>query len=80
MTDKVLYWSSSNTKVATVSEGVVTAVGNGTATITAKSRDGGKTATCKVTVGNGTISLESLSLKTTNLTMNKGEKTTIYAV
>ena len=80
VTDKVLYWSSSNTKVATVSEGVVTAVGNGTATITAKSRDGGKTATCKVTVGNGTISLESLSLKTTNLTMNKGEKTTIYAV
>ena len=80
VTDKVLYWSSSNTKVATVSEGVVTAVGNGTATITATSRDGGKTATCKVTVGNGTISLESLSLKTTNLTMNKGEKTTIYAV
>ena len=48
--------------------------------MTATSRDGGKTATYKVTVDDGTVSLESLSLKTTNLTMNKGEKATVYAV
>ena len=48
--DKVLYWTTSNPKVATVSEGVVKAVGKGTATITAISKDGGKTATCKITV------------------------------
>ena len=30
--------------------GVVTATGNGTATITATSEDGGKTASCTVTV------------------------------
>ena len=80
VTDKVLYWKSSNENVARVSEGNVTAVGAGTATITATSRDGGKTATCTVTVGDGTISLQSLSLKTTSLTMKPGESTTIYAV
>ena len=41
-------WTSSNTSVATVSDGVVTAVGNGSATITAKA--GSKSATCSVTV------------------------------
>ena len=80
VTDKVLYWKSSNENVARVSEGNVTAVGTGTATITATSNDGGKTATCTVTVGDGTISLQSLSLKTTSLTMKPGESTTIYAV
>ena len=80
VTDKVLYWKSSNENVARVSEGNVTAVGAGTATVTATSRDGGKTATCKVTVGDGTVSLQSLSLKTTSLTMKPGESTTIYAV
>lgn len=44
-------WTSSNTAVATVSGGVVKAVGAGTATITAVASDGsGTTASCKVTV------------------------------
>lgn len=55
--NKKLSWSSDNTKVATVSDGVVTAVANGTATITAISEDGGYTATCQVTVSDtGSIS------------------------
>ena len=41
-------WTSSNTKVATVKNGVVTGKKRGTVTITAKAN--GKTATCKVTV------------------------------
>lgn len=45
--DKVT-WSSSNTSVATVSNGTVTAVKAGTATITATA--GGKSASCTVTV------------------------------
>ena len=48
-TNKTLTWSSSNTSVATVSNGVVKAVGFGTATITAKSNNG-KTASCSVAV------------------------------
>lgn len=49
--DKTIVWSSSNKKVATVTDGIVTAVGAGEATITAKaSKAGNKTAQCKVTV------------------------------
>lgn len=49
--DKSLEWTSSDAKVATVdASGKVTAVGVGSATITVKTKDGGKTATCAVTV------------------------------
>ena len=49
--NKKVTWSSSNTKIAAVdSKGKVTAKGVGTATITVKTADGGKIATCKVTV------------------------------
>jgi len=52
-TDKSLIWTSSNTAVATVNAtGLVSAVTVGTATITAKTNDGAKTATCAVTVTN----------------------------
>ena len=47
--NQICTWSSSNTKIATVSDGVVTAKAAGTATITVKTSNG-KTATCKVTV------------------------------
>jgi uncharacterized protein YjdB len=50
-TNKSVTWSSDNTAVATVdASGKVTAVAPGTATITVKTADGGKTATCMVTV------------------------------
>ena len=49
--NKDLLWYTSDTGIATVSNGTVTAVGNGTATITAAAMDGsGVYATCKVTV------------------------------
>ncbi len=50
--DKSVTWTSSNTSVTTVSSaGVVTAVANGTATITATTKDGTNlSATCEVTV------------------------------
>lgn len=48
--DKTVSWSSSQESVATVTDGVITAVSTGEATITVTTNDGGKTATCKVTV------------------------------
>lgn len=51
-TDKVV-WSSKDDKIATVKDGVVTAVGQGETTITAACGD--KTASCKVTVTKATI-------------------------
>ncbi len=50
--DKTVTWLSSNTSVATVSNGKVTAVGKGEATITAQV--GSFKATCKVTVSDNT--------------------------
>ena len=63
-TNKTITWSSSNTSVATVSNGVVKAVGFGTATITAKSNNG-KTASCSVTVN--PIAVSGVSLNKTSL-------------
>lgn len=56
-TDQNIAWSSSDKSVATVtSSGLVTAVANGTASITAKTVNG-KTASCTITVGSGSSGL-----------------------
>ena len=47
-TDRTVTWTSSNPNTATVADGVVTAVGEGTARITAQA--GNKTASCTVNV------------------------------
>jgi phosphate transport system substrate-binding protein len=49
--NKTVAWISSDTAVATVADGTVTAVTPGTATVTVTTEDGGKTAECTVTVG-----------------------------
>ncbi|HAE17370.1 MAG TPA: hypothetical protein DCG51_12610, partial [Erysipelotrichaceae bacterium] len=69
--DKTVTWKSSNTAVATVdSTGKVTAVSNGTATITATTRDGGYTDTCTVSVSTPLIEVH---LNTDHLSLIKGE-------
>ena len=49
-TDRFVTWESSNPAVASVKDGEVTALKSGTAVITVRSTDGGKTASCAVTV------------------------------
>lgn len=49
-TDKTINWQSNNPSVATVENGMVTAVSAGSATITASSADGEITASCTVVV------------------------------
>ena len=71
--NKAVTWSSSNTAVATVSStGLVTAVKAGTATITVKTVDGGKTATCKITVQAVTVPVTSVKINTTAKTLAPG--------
>jgi len=60
--NKTVTWTTSDASVATVADGVVTAVGAGTATITATATNGtpddtsdDQTATCAVTVSNPTV-------------------------
>ena len=59
-TDKTVSWTTSNSAVATVSAGTVTAVKAGTATITATA--GGKSATCSVSVTANTITATNIEL------------------
>lgn len=49
-TNKSVTWESDDTEVATVVDGLVTALATGNATITVKTNDGDFTATCDVTV------------------------------
>ena len=71
-TDKTVTWSSSNTAVATINDdGLVTAVKEGSATITAKAGD--KTATCTVTVSKKVVAVTSVTLNKTSLALTEQE-------
>ncbi len=69
-TDATLTWESSDEAVATVADGVVTPVGAGIATITAKSGD--VKATCQVFVGNE-VNISSLAHTAENYDIVKGD-------
>lgn len=74
--NKTLVWTSSNTKIATVSNGVVKGVKAGRVIITAKTTDGSNiSATCTVTVKQPVTRI-SLSKKAT---MYTGKKLTLKA-
>lgn len=73
-TNKGVTWSSSNTAVATVStSGVVTAKAAGSATITCTTSDGGKTASCMVTVTTASVAVTGVSVTPTSLSLTAGE-------
>ena len=69
-------WTSSNTAVATVANGVVTGVSAGTATITATT-EGGITASCTVTVS--VVSVTGVSLDKSSADLQIGGTTTLTA-
>ena len=78
-TNKNVTWSSSNTGIATVSEGVVTGVSAGTATITVSTVDGNKTATCTVVVQESSAGgEETFSITYTDLPSSYQTGSTVY--
>ena len=83
-TNKGVTWSSSNNSVAIVDQsGKVTAVGKGTATITVTTKDGGKKATCTITVTEESkpvvIPVTSVTLNKTKESLLKGKTITLVA-
>jgi len=78
-TVQTVTWASSATTVATVENGVVTAVAEGTATITVTTADGDFTATSAITVTPAPIPVESVSLNETTYTLTVGEDFTLIA-
>ena len=68
-TNRNVTWTSSDENIASVEAGIITALKAGSATISAVSEDGGKTAECKVTV-----SAIGLTLDRTSLDLCTGEK------
>jgi len=77
-TDKTVTWSTSDASIASVDDsGKVTAVKEGTATITAKA--GEKSATCTVTVSKNEIVVTEVTLNKTELTLKEGDSETLVA-
>ncbi len=73
-TNKNITWSTSDAKIANVdTTGKVTAVAKGTATITVTTEDGNKTATCAVTVGDGTVETTGVTLNKKTLSLETGK-------
>ena len=77
--NKTVIWISSNSSVASVKDGVVTAIKAGNATITVKTDDGGKTATCEVAVNTKLYPVESVSLNKTSYEVTEGDEFTLTA-
>jgi uncharacterized protein YjdB/alpha-tubulin suppressor-like RCC1 family protein len=75
-TDTTVIWSSSNSAVASVWTNIVTGVSVGTAEITVTTQDGGKTATCTVTVT--PVAVTGVSMMTT-ATLLVGNQAQFYA-
>lgn len=79
-TNQNVTWKSSDTKVATVDNGLVTAVAEGTATITVTTTDGNFQDTCTVTVTPpAKTPVTSVTLDKTSLTLDVGGSFTLTA-
>lgn len=77
-TDKSVTWSTANSAVATVSNGVVKAVTPGSTTINVTTSNG-KSATCEITVNKRIVAATGISLAPTSLILTEGESGTLIA-
>ena len=78
--NKSISWSSSDEKVAIVSsKGIVKGLKKGTTTITATTKDGGKKATCRITVTNPVVKVKSVKLNKKTASVKKGKTITLKA-
>ena len=80
-TNKAVTWTSSNTSIATVdTNGKVTGKAVGSATITATTTDGKKTASCTVTVTQGSVTTLTYSVAVDKtLTLNASDFNSVCA-
>lgn len=76
-TDKTVTWSSSNAGVASVSNGVVKALGEGSATITATA--GGKSASCQVKVSPVRVAVTGITLDRKEVSLYLSDTTHLVA-
>lgn len=77
-TDKEVVWASSKQSVASVSEsGLVSALSEGSSTITATA--GGKVGSCTVTVVKGFVAVSSIELNKKTLTLTEGDEFVLEA-
>lgn len=76
-TNKQITWTSSDSRIATVSNGKITGVKKGSAVITAKA--GEKTAQCTITVKDKTVSVTSIELNNSTMTLPVGDVRYIIA-
>lgn len=77
--NKKVIWISNDVSIASVVDGKVTALKVGKATITVKTDDGGKTATCEVTVNAKGYPVTSVELDKTSVEMTEGDELTLTA-
>jgi N-acetylmuramoyl-L-alanine amidase CwlD len=79
-TNKTIIWTSSNNVIVVDNTGKITAKSPGTATITATTADGNKTASCAVTVAIAPVAkVTSMSLNETTDTLTIGGTDTLTA-
>ena len=78
-TNQNVTWTSSNAQIASVNNGVVTALAPGTATITVTTQDGNRTSTCAITVIPNTVRVTNVTLNTQNIVMIAGDETQLTA-
>lgn len=78
-TNQNVSWSSDDTQIATITDGVVLGKSQGSCTITATSEDGHFTATCLVNVSTASIHVTSVSLSQNTMRVYVGDTATLIA-